>query len=73
MALEPGTRFGVYAITDRIGAGGMGEVYRARAIVMELVAGEDLRERLGRGAMPIDEVLPVARQIVEAWLRAGTR
>ena len=34
----------------------------ARAIVMELVPGEDLRERLTRGAMPIDEVLPVARQ-----------
>ena len=121
MALAPGTRFGVHQITDRIGAGGMGEVYRARdtvldrevalkvlpdrfvrdperlirfdreaktlaslnhpniahiygiettngvrAIVMELVPGQDLRERLARGAMPIDEVLPVARQIAAA-------
>jgi serine/threonine protein kinase/Tol biopolymer transport system component len=38
----------------------------SRAIVMELVAGENLSERLARGPMPLDEALPVARQIAEA-------
>ncbi len=28
--VDPGKRLGVYEIVDRIGAGGMGEVYRAR-------------------------------------------
>ena len=30
MALTPGSRLGVYEVTTAIGAGGMGEVYRAR-------------------------------------------
>src|ERR1700724_857934 len=36
------------------------------ALVMELVEGEDLSQRIARGAMPLDEALPVAKQIAEA-------
>ena len=33
---------------------------------MELVEGEDLAERIARGAIPLDEALPIAKQIAEA-------
>ena len=33
---------------------------------MELVEGEDLSQRIARGAIPIDEALPIARQIADA-------
>jgi serine/threonine protein kinase len=36
------------------------------ALVMEIVEGEDLAERIARGAVPIDEALAIARQIAEA-------
>ena len=35
------------------------------ALVMELVEGEDLSAHIARGAMPIAETLPIARQIAE--------
>ena len=125
MALSPGARIGPYGIVSALGAGGMGEVYRARdsrlgrdvalkilpdlfaadpervarfqreaktlaslnhpniggihdleetngitAIVMELVEGEDLAERIARDAIPLDDALPIARQIAEALVAA---
>ena len=36
------------------------------ALVMELVEGEDLSQRIAGSAIPIDEALPIARQIAEA-------
>ena len=35
-------------------------------LVMELVEGEDLSRRIARGAIPLDEALPIATQIAEA-------
>src|SRR2546423_7936855 len=45
---------------------GLEESSGVRALVMELVEGEDLAKRIARGAMPIDEALPIAKQIAEA-------
>ena len=36
------------------------------ALVMELVEGDDLSQRIARGAIPLDEALPIAKQIAEA-------
>ena len=121
MALTPGTRLGPYEVLSPLGAGGMGQVFRAmdttlgrqvaikilpdafasdpermsrfereaktlaslnhphiaaiygfekssglHALVMELVEGEDLSQRIARGAIPLDEALQIAKQIAEA-------
>src|SRR4030095_342897 len=35
------------------------------ALVMELVEGEDLKRRISRGPLPLEEVLPLAQQMAE--------
>ena len=48
---------GIYGLEE---GGGM------TALVMELVEGDDLSQRIARGAIPIEEALPIAKQIAEA-------
>ncbi len=45
---------------------GLEESSGITALVMELVEGDDLSQRIARGAIPIDEALPIAKQIAEA-------
>jgi serine/threonine protein kinase len=121
VALVAGARLGSYEIVALIGAGGMGEVYRARdtkldrdvaikilpdafaadaervarfqreakslaalnhqnighiygleesagltALVLELVEGPTLADRIAQGKIPVEEALPILKQIAEA-------
>jgi serine/threonine protein kinase len=45
---------------------GLEQAGDVHALVMELVSGEDLSQRVARGAIPLDEALPIAKQITAA-------
>ncbi|HSG00516.1 MAG TPA: protein kinase, partial [Vicinamibacterales bacterium] len=55
----------IYGLEGDGSPAGVGET-RPRAIVMELVEGEDLSDRIARGPIPFDDALPIARQIIDA-------
>jgi eukaryotic-like serine/threonine-protein kinase len=128
VSLESGSKLAHYEILSPIGAGGMGEVFRARDtklgrevaikvlpddftadierlgrfdrearllaslnhphvaaihgfeedsgtrfLVMELAIGETILDRLKKGAIPVDEAVAIARQIIEALESAHDR
>ena len=45
---------------------GLEDADGVKALVMEFVEGDDLSQRIDRGAIAIDEALPIAKQIAEA-------
>jgi eukaryotic-like serine/threonine-protein kinase len=52
---------------------GLDESGAVRALVMELVEGPMLADRIARGPLPLDEALPIAKQIAEALEYAHER
>ena len=67
MTIEPGARLGPYVIVSRLGAGGMGEVYKARdtrldrivavkVLAEALAADPDFRHRFDREARAISQL-----------------
>ena len=52
---------------------GLEESGDTRALVLELVEGPTLAERIAQGAIPVDEALPIAKQIADALEAAHER
>ena len=52
---------------------GLEEAEGVRALVLELVEGPTLADRIKQGPIPIDEALPIAKQIAEALEAAHER
>jgi serine/threonine-protein kinase len=48
------------------GIHGLEEADGITALVLELVEGPTLADRIAQGALPLDEALPIARQIADA-------
>ena len=49
---------------------GIEEQDETRALVLDLVEGPTLADRIARGPIPVDEALPIAKQIAEALVAA---
>ncbi len=45
---------------------GLEEADQTKALVMKLVEGPTLADRIAQGAIPVDGALPIAKQIAEA-------
>jgi len=52
---------------------GLEESRGITALVMEFVEGDDLSQRIARGAIPLDEALPVAKQVAASLEAARSR
>ena len=63
---------GIYGVEESPSTGS-GQAGDTRALVMELVEGEDLAAHIARGPIPLAEALPIARQVAEALEAAHER
>src|SRR5262245_53327491 len=52
---------------------GLEEADGVTALVLELVEGPTLADRIAQGPIAIDEALPIAKQIAEAWKQHTSR
>ena len=75
MLLAPGTRLGPYEVVARIGAGGMGDVYRARDTRLDrTVAIKVLPEHLAKDAKTeLQEIMNKRRKKLPEYRTVATR